>query len=144
MKYLLRIGEKVEGPYDKAQIGAMMLGGKITKQTECFSLSEAEVGDESDDGVGDWRPLCTIPGLPDESRPRTASGIARPAAPDSAVRCPRCRSTQVTAIQKGFGTGGAVLGAVFLGPIGLLGGLIGSGTPKLACMKCGHTFQLGG
>lgn len=67
----------------------------------------------------------------------------QPAQVDSVVRCPKCLSAQVTAVQKGFGTGGAVLGAVLLGPLGLLGGMIGSGKTRLACMKCGHIFEPG-
>ena len=43
---------------------------------------------------------------------------------DSAVRCPSCLSTQIAANQKGFGAGKAAVGAVLLGPAGLLAGLV--------------------
>ena len=41
------------------------------------------------------------------------------------IKCPKCGSTQVAAGKKGFGLGKAALGAVALGPVGLLGGMIG-------------------
>jgi predicted RNA-binding Zn-ribbon protein involved in translation (DUF1610 family) len=63
-----------------------------------------------------------------------------PAAP---VRCPRCSSAQVSANKKGFGGKGAVIGAVLLGPVGLLGGLMGSGKVKITCLKCGNEFSPG-
>ena len=128
MKYFLWINGKEEGPFDKPKIVEMLRGSTITRYTPCRP--------EHRDEAKDWEWVGVVPGL-------QAMLNSAPPQPDSAVRCPKCQSTQVTAIQKGFGTGGAVLGAVLLGPVGLLGGLIGSGKPKLACMKCGHTFQPG-
>lgn len=56
------------------------------------------------------------------------------------VKCPKCGSTQFTVKTKGFGLGKAALGAVALGPVGLLGGLIGSKKIKVVCLKCGHEW----
>jgi tellurium resistance protein TerD len=57
------------------------------------------------------------------------------------VRCPRCQSAQITANNKGFGVGKAAAGGLLLGPVGLLGGFIGSGKVKVTCLKCGHTWK---
>lgn len=59
------------------------------------------------------------------------------------VRCPKCKSTQLSANKKGFGLGKAAVGAVIAGPVGLLGGFVGSGKVKVTCLKCGHTFNVG-
>lgn len=57
------------------------------------------------------------------------------------VRCPRCRSTQLTANRKGFGLGKAAAGGLLLGPVGLLGGFLGSSKVKITCLKCGYTWK---
>jgi pyruvate dehydrogenase complex dehydrogenase (E1) component len=62
---------------------------------------------------------------------------------EAPIRCPKCGSTQVAATKKGFGLGKAAVGAVLLGPAGLLGGLVGSGKVTVTCLKCGKTFDPG-
>lgn len=57
------------------------------------------------------------------------------------VRCPRCRSTQLTANKKGFGLGKAAAGGLLLGPVGLLSGFLGSSKVKITCLKCGYTWK---
>lgn len=59
------------------------------------------------------------------------------------LKCPRCRSTQLHAGDKGFGLGKAAAGGILLGPIGLLGGLIGSKKVMITCLKCGYKWQAG-
>jgi len=59
------------------------------------------------------------------------------------IKCPRCRSTQLHAGNKGFGLGKAAAGGVLLGPVGLLGGLIGSKKVMITCLKCGYKWQAG-
>jgi rubrerythrin len=62
----------------------------------------------------------------------------------SAIRCPKCHSTQVTAQKQGFGLGKAVVGSVLTwSPGGLLGGFIRSRKIYLTCLKCGHRFKPG-
>ena len=59
------------------------------------------------------------------------------------IKCPKCGSSQLTANKKGFGLGKAAAGGLLLGPIGLLGGMIGSGKVKITCLKCGHEWKAG-
>lgn len=60
---------------------------------------------------------------------------------ESAVCCPKCGSQQVVANKKGFSAGKAVVGGLLLGPLGLLGGNLGSNELMLSCMKCGNRWQ---
>ena len=59
------------------------------------------------------------------------------------ITCPKCGSNQITANKKGFGLGKAVGGAILLGPIGLLGGAIGSRKIMLTCLNCGKQWRPG-
>jgi tellurium resistance protein TerD len=62
---------------------------------------------------------------------------------DVQIKCPKCSSTQLTANRKGFGLGNAAVGGLLLGPVGLLGGLIGGGKVKITCLNCGHEWKPG-
>jgi DNA-directed RNA polymerase subunit RPC12/RpoP len=62
---------------------------------------------------------------------------------DDVVRCPRCGSTQLATGNKGFGVGKAAVGAIIAGPIGLVGGFVGSGKTMITCLKCGNKWQAG-
>jgi ribosomal protein S27E len=62
---------------------------------------------------------------------------------DSGVCCPRCKSTQIAGHKQGFDVRKAVLGDLLLGPVGLLGGMIGGDQIKITCLKCGHVFAPG-
>ena len=62
---------------------------------------------------------------------------------DNGVKCAKCGSSQVTAQTKGFGLGKAAAGGLLLGPVGLLGGLIGSRKVKVVCLHCGHAWHPG-
>jgi tellurium resistance protein TerD len=64
-------------------------------------------------------------------------------AEEEAVKCPICKSTQITANKKGYGLGKAAIGGVLLGPVGLLGGFVGSGKVKVTCLKCGYSWKPG-
>lgn len=57
------------------------------------------------------------------------------------IRCPQCGSTYLTANKKGFGLGKAAAGGLLLGPVGLLGGFLGSNKVKITCLKCGYTWK---
>ena len=45
--------------------------------------------------------------------------------------------------QEGLWARKAVGGLFVIGPLGLLGGVIGSGKVKITCLRCGHTFKPG-
>jgi len=62
---------------------------------------------------------------------------------DSNIRCPQCTSTQITAGNKGFGLGKAAAGSLLLGPLGLLGGFMGSKKIMITCLKCGNKWEAG-
>ncbi|MDF7638384.1 LITAF-like zinc ribbon domain-containing protein [Lactobacillus sp. ESL0791] len=62
------------------------------------------------------------------------------------VRCPRCRSTNVSAIgqhKKSFSVGKAAAGTILTGGVGALAGFAGKKTKKvdMICMDCGRQFQ---
>lgn len=59
------------------------------------------------------------------------------------VKCPKCKSTQVSANKKGFSGTKAVAGAVLTGGVGLLAGTIGSNNIIITCLSCGNTFKPG-
>lgn len=60
------------------------------------------------------------------------------------IHCPRCESTQLTAGTKGYSIGKGVAGGLLLGPIGLLGGLIGHKKVTITCLKCGYKWYVRG
>ena len=62
---------------------------------------------------------------------------------EDTITCPECGSSQVTAGKKGFGLGKAAVGGLLLGPIGLLGGVVGQNKVLITCLKCGHQWKVG-
>ena len=62
---------------------------------------------------------------------------------EDVIRCPRCKSTQLSANKRGFSLGKAAAGGIITGGIGLLGGFIGSGKVKITCLKCGNSWTTG-
>lgn len=59
------------------------------------------------------------------------------------IECPKCYSTQLTADKKGFGLGKAIAGGLLLGPVGLIGGFLGSGNVMITCLRCGNRWAPG-
>ena len=62
---------------------------------------------------------------------------------DDQIKCRKCGSSQLTANKKGCGLGKAAVGGLLLGPLGLFGGVLGSGKVKITCLKCGHQWKAG-
>jgi hypothetical protein len=57
--------------------------------------------------------------------------------------CPECKSESATTMTKGFGAGKAIVGAVAVGPLGLLAGLAGSQNITRVCNQCGYQWVPG-
>ena len=58
--------------------------------------------------------------------------------PGMAIKCSHCGSSNIAMGQKGYGLGKAAVGAILLGPVGLLGGMIGRKKLEIVCNSCGH------
>ncbi|MBT8397568.1 MAG: hypothetical protein HKO65_10600 [Gemmatimonadetes bacterium] len=69
------------------------------------------------------------------------SGSSRTGPPK--VRCPKCRSEQVSGGRKGFGLGKAAAGGLLVGPVGLVAGMFGRKKPTVTCLNCGHRWEPG-
>lgn len=61
---------------------------------------------------------------------------------DGQARCPKCGSTSLTGNKKGFGLGKGAVGAVVLGPVGILAAGAGKNKVIVTCMKCGHQWKV--
>ena len=62
-------------------------------------------------------------------------------APGLHIKCPSCGSMNISSGVKGFGLGKAAVGAVLLGPVGLLGGMMGRKKVELNCQACGTRWK---
>ena len=59
-----------------------------------------------------------------------------------AGNCPDC-GAELQVLQKGYDSGTGLTCCCLAGPIGLLAGLLGSGTKTRVCKGCGHEFRFG-
>jgi hypothetical protein len=62
------------------------------------------------------------------------------------MRCPKCKFSSMSPVGErkgGFSGGKAVVGAVLLGPIGLIGGALGKKKVVYQCQssRCGYTVE---
>lgn len=62
---------------------------------------------------------------------------------ESYLCCPRCYSSNLTPMKKGFSFGKAALGTFTFGLYGIVAGSIGSENVKMFCGQCGKTFKSG-
>lgn len=72
------------------------------------------------------------------SPPTKGSGTS-----DDRIRCRKCGSDQVQGDKKGFGVGKAALGALVIGPLGLVAGGLGSSKVLITCLACGNKWKPG-
>jgi len=63
--------------------------------------------------------------------------------PTTVPKCEKCGSTSISANEKGFGIGKAVVGAALFGTIGLTAGSIGAKKIYITCLNCGHKWVAG-
>lgn len=100
-------------------------------------------------------PTPPRPLLPSEPQPPTGENVRPDSMNYGGIRCPRCRSNQISTTtkttsrttQSGYKDGLGCLGFLLLGPLGLLCGLCGMGektktknTDYFHCNECGHDF----
>ena len=72
------------------------------------------------------------------------SDLAKPKVyDDGPIKCPKCGSTQISANNKGFSTGKAIVGDLVAGPVGLVAGAIGNKKTIITCLKCGNKWEAG-
>ena len=83
-------------------------------------------------GMGQLADLLLIPGMVTDKNWRSGRD----------ARCPRCRSAHLRSDREGFRGGQAAVGAVLLGPLGLLAGTAGSKGVVMSCLKCGKKWPV--
>lgn len=71
------------------------------------------------------------------------SPVSKSSAGKHGLKCPKCGASEVSANKRGFGLKGAAIGAAAVGPIGLLGGLVGANNVVVTCLHCGHAWNIG-
>jgi hypothetical protein len=58
--------------------------------------------------------------------------------------CAKCGSSALHVTKAGFSVSKAILGTMLLGPLGAVGGAIGSNELKIVCLECGLVMKPGG
>lgn len=123
-----------------------------TRVLDCINALRTSNGD-IDTAAQLLQKLNQVPAPQDSSRPIQAAVVPVVTLPpivqnsqqreEDKIVCPKCKSGQFSVDKKGFGLGKAAAGAVLLGPVGLLGGFMGSDKVKVTCLICGHIWEPG-
>jgi len=61
--------------------------------------------------------------------------------PASHITCPNCGSADVAMGEQGYSLKRAAAGGLLLGPVGLLGGLVGKKKAEYSCRSCGYRWK---
>ena len=84
---------------------------------------------------GEGENLLVIENIPVVSCPHCGESL-----PGLHIKCPICDSMSIAIGQKGFSLGKAAAGGILLGPLGLLGGLIGRKKIEIVCQACEYKW----
>lgn len=57
-------------------------------------------------------------------------------------KCPYCSSKYIQSYKKGYGFVKGLTGVTLAGPLGLLGGFVGSRKTQMSCLSCGNRWNL--
>lgn len=71
------------------------------------------------------------------------STITNSSKSDDVVRCPKCKSTSITANKKGFSLAKGALGVATVGLYGVVAAGHGKNKVIVTCLKCGHQWKAG-
>lgn len=94
-------------------------------------------------------PMCGAQVVPKQldislSSHQPSAQILIPPTINDGIVCPKCHTKNAIVVNKqGFGLGKAAIGIFCLGPLGLLGGMIGSNSLNITCLACNHKWQPG-
>lgn len=120
----------------------------------CFDKSSIKVEQRPKQSIEVWE-VCVLCEMSEDEKKRHFEKQREEVARNSDIilnriknepnipKCPKCKSTSITADKKGFGVGKAVVGAAVAGPLGLVAGNIGSKKVRITCLNCGHQWMAG-
>lgn len=93
--------------------------------------------------ISDKASVCPHCGNPMNTLIENDNFLSSDAIEQEYIFCPKCFSTQIHSEQTGFSGGKALVGAITVGPLGLLAGTIGSKKVNMTCLKCTNRFKAG-
>ncbi|ACH40668.1 hypothetical protein Gbem_3676 [Citrifermentans bemidjiense Bem] len=74
---------------------------------------------------------------------RERSSATEPEPDDEPIRCPKCRSSQITAQRDGVSLSRAAVGGFLFGGAGMVTGGLGGNKILITCLKCGKQWKPG-
>jgi predicted RNA-binding Zn-ribbon protein involved in translation (DUF1610 family) len=81
--------------------------------------------------------------LDNVKKPKSIAVSSKKEANSSTIRCPKCKSDQITSHKKGYGMGKGAAGFVLTGGVGLAVGFFGANKVKVTCLSCGNSWKAG-
>ncbi len=124
---------------------------KCSNTNEGYEIAEkirCEVCGQQDSSIIDYKRMLKVYNLTEKDRNFKSFEDEKKARTETVsnknlIECPKCGSAQLTSNAKGFGLGKAIGGFSILGPLGILGGFIGSKKILITCLKCGNQWEAG-